>query len=162
MADTSTRAVELIRKPSYVLLCVSGLIFCAEFLAMILLMHLPHIKSYQEALLDALLLTLAVFPVLYFLIFVPLRAHIDLRRQAENEKDSLIIELRKAIDEVDTLRGFIPICASCKQIRDDEGYWHQVEAYISSRSNAKFSHGICPTCAKKLYPDLYPDIVKDL
>jgi len=66
------------------------------------------------------------------------------------------IQLRKALDEVRTLRGIIPICANCKQIRDDQGFWSEVESYISSHTDARFSHGICPECRKKLYPD-YPD-----
>ncbi|MCX5829217.1 MAG: response regulator transcription factor [Deltaproteobacteria bacterium] len=62
-------------------------------------------------------------------------------------------ELQKALNEVRTLRGIIPICASCKNIRDDKGYWNQVEAYIRDHSEAEFSHGICPECLKKLYPE---------
>jgi hypothetical protein len=62
-------------------------------------------------------------------------------------------ELRTAVDEVRTLRGIIPICASCKKIRDDKGSWKQIEAYVSEHSEADFSHGICPECAEKLYPE---------
>jgi len=62
--------------------------------------------------------------------------------------------LRAAIEEVRTLRGIIPICSSCKKIRDDKGIWNQIEAYISVHSEAEFSHGICPDCVKKLYPDI--------
>ncbi|MCD4755694.1 MAG: hypothetical protein K8R75_07815, partial [Deltaproteobacteria bacterium] len=64
-------------------------------------------------------------------------------------------ELTKAIAEVKQLSGFLPICASCKKIRDDKGYWNQIESYISQHSEAEFSHSICPECAKKLYPELY-------
>jgi len=56
--------------------------------------------------------------------------------------------------KVEFLRGFLPICAHCKKIRDDEGYWQQIEGYIQQRSEAKFSHGICPECARSLYPEL--------
>lgn len=63
-------------------------------------------------------------------------------------------EKEKALREVKTLSGFLPICASCKNIRDDSGYWKQIESYISQNSEAQFSHSICPDCAKKLYPDL--------
>ncbi|MBF0529927.1 MAG: PAS domain S-box protein, partial [Deltaproteobacteria bacterium] len=80
---------------------------------------------------------------------------INRRKQAEEERERLIQELQVALNEVKTLRGFIPICASCKKIRNDEGYWEQIEEYISDRSEAQFSHGICPDCAKKYYPDLY-------
>ena len=63
-------------------------------------------------------------------------------------------EKEKALLEVKKLTGLLPICASCKKIRDDKGYWNQIELYIRDRSEVEFSHGICPECAKKLYPDL--------
>ncbi|MGO9569112.1 MAG: response regulator, partial [Desulfomonilaceae bacterium] len=59
--------------------------------------------------------------------------------------------------QVKQLSGFLPICASCKKIRDDQGYWRQVEEYIREHSEAEFSHSICPECAKRLYPDFYKD-----
>jgi len=74
--------------------------------------------------------------------------------KAAKEREKLIAELRDALTEVVTLRGIIPICASCKKVRDDKGYWNQIESYIREHSEADFSHGICPECAKKLYPDL--------
>lgn len=64
-------------------------------------------------------------------------------------------ELHASMEKVKTLSGFLPICASCKKIRDDRGYWNQIEVYISKHSEAEFSHSICPDCAKKLYPELY-------
>jgi len=63
--------------------------------------------------------------------------------------------LQGAIDNIKTLEGLLPMCASCKNIRDDDGYWQQVEVYIRQHSNAKFSHSICPQCARQLYPDLF-------
>jgi hypothetical protein len=78
-------------------------------------------------------------------------------KQKDREKSASIVELHKALVEVKTLSGFLPICASCKKIRDDKGYWNQIEAYISEHSEAEFSHGICPECTKKLYPDIYDD-----
>ncbi|MFA6411938.1 MAG: PAS domain S-box protein [Syntrophales bacterium] len=77
------------------------------------------------------------------------------RRQVENERERLISELQKAFSEVKKLSGLLPICASCKNIRDDKGYWKQIESYISDHSEAEFSHGICPDCAKKLYPEFF-------
>lgn len=68
------------------------------------------------------------------------------------ERQRLTTELKMALDKVQLLEGMLPICASCKKIRDDSGYWEQIETYIKRRSNVKFSHGICPDCAKKLYP----------
>jgi DNA-binding response OmpR family regulator len=64
------------------------------------------------------------------------------------------LELKRAREEIATLRGFIPICASCKSIRDDAGLWEQVESYIARHSEAVFSHSICPDCMEKLYPEL--------
>lgn len=68
------------------------------------------------------------------------------------EREKLIASLRQAFEQIKTLKGFIPICASCKNVRDDQGFWHQVESYIRDHSEAEFSHGICPECAEKLYP----------
>ena len=65
------------------------------------------------------------------------------------------IELKKAREEIKTLRGIIPICASCKKIRDDKGFWSSVETYIESQSDATFSHGVCPDCAEELYGDIF-------
>jgi PAS domain S-box-containing protein len=73
------------------------------------------------------------------------------RRRAAEERERMIDELKEALANVKTLRGLIPICASCKKIRDDKGYWSQVEVYVRDRSEAEFSHGICPDCMKKLY-----------
>lgn len=72
---------------------------------------------------------------------------------AKEEREELILRLQKALAEVKTLKGILPICASCKKIRDDRGYWKQVESYIRDHSEAEFSHGICPECMKKLYSD---------
>jgi PAS domain S-box-containing protein len=81
------------------------------------------------------------------------------RKQAEEQRDRLISELQKALSEVKTLRGFLPICSHCKNIRDDKGYWSKIESYIHQHSDAEFSHGICPECAKKYYPDM--DLYED-
>ena len=76
------------------------------------------------------------------------------RKLIEEEKKQLIDELQEALAQVKLLSGFFPICASCKRIRDDKGYWNQIESYIRDHSEAEFSHSICPECAIKLYPDL--------
>lgn len=76
------------------------------------------------------------------------------RIQAEKEKEKLIVELEEALKNVKQLSGLFPICSHCKKIRDDKGYWNQIESYIHKHSNADFSHSICPDCAKKYYPDL--------
>lgn len=77
------------------------------------------------------------------------------RKAVEADREQLIKKLQDALDKIKTLRGIIPICASCKKIRDDKGYWNQLENYIKEHSEADFSHGICPDCAKKLYPKFY-------
>ncbi len=82
-------------------------------------------------------------------------ADITDRIKIEDERERLIAQLKEALAEIKTLSGFLPICASCKMIRDDKGYWNQLETYIRDHSEADFSHGICPDCAKRLYPDLY-------
>ena len=74
--------------------------------------------------------------------------------QSERERDLVIAKLREALAQVKALSGILPICASCKKIRDDQGYWQQVESYIGQHSEAEFSHGICPECVEKLYPGL--------
>eukprot|EP01156_Anaeramoeba_ignava_P007199 Anaeramoba_ignava/a351015_14.p2 GENE.a351015_14~~a351015_14.p2 ORF type:complete len:211 (+),score=9.96 a351015_14:935-1567(+) len=66
-----------------------------------------------------------------------------------------IKELKDALNEVKTLKGLLPICAKCKKVRDDEGYWQSVEKYISYRTEAKFTHSICPDCLQELYPEYY-------
>jgi transcriptional regulator with GAF, ATPase, and Fis domain len=76
-----------------------------------------------------------------------------MRKRIEEERESLITELQKALSEVKTLSGLLPICSSCKSIRDDSGYWNQIEAYIRDHSEAEFSHGLCPECMKRLYPE---------
>lgn len=78
---------------------------------------------------------------------------ISQQKREADLREKLIIQLEDSLAKVKLLSGFIPICASCKKIRDDSGYWRQVEEYIRDHSEAEFSHGICPTCAKKLYPD---------
>jgi len=79
------------------------------------------------------------------------------RKRAEEERERLLAELQEALGQVRKLSGLLPICSSCKKIRDDKGYWRQIEAYIQDHSEAEFSHSICPECAKKLYPDYYKD-----
>jgi len=79
---------------------------------------------------------------------------IDERKRVEEEREKLINELQEALNKVKTLSGLLPICASCKKVRDDSGYWNQIEVYIRDHSEADFSHSICPDCAKELYPDL--------
>jgi PAS domain S-box-containing protein len=80
------------------------------------------------------------------------------QKKASEVKEQLISKLEDSLEKVKLLSGFIPICASCKKIRDEKGYWRQIEEYIRDHSEAEFSHGICPECGKKLYPDLHNDL----
>jgi len=102
-------------------------------------------------------LSLATWRTREEVFFTVIARDISQRRQAEEERDRFIRELQDALAEIKTLRGIIPICSSCKKIRDDEGYWEQVEVYVRDRSEAEFSHSICPECAKKLYGDFLTD-----
>ncbi len=75
------------------------------------------------------------------------------RKAVEAEKEKLIVKLQEALENIDTLSGLLPICANCKKIRDDRGYWNQIESYVSKHSKAAFSHSMCPECADKIYGD---------
>ena len=85
---------------------------------------------------------------------VAIGTEITARKLAETERERLIVELRNALEKVKTLSGLLPICASCKNVRDDRGYWRRIEGYISERSGAEFSHGLCPDCATELHAEL--------
>lgn len=76
------------------------------------------------------------------------------KAKMDKERARLIEDLENALAEVKTLRGFLPICSNCMKVRDDEGFWQKIEKYIQDRSDAKFSHSICPDCAKELYPNI--------
>jgi len=93
----------------------------------------------------------AVGSVLYV---IGISRDIHEQKLANAERESLLTELQHALNEIRTLSGIVPICASCTQIRDDEGHWHQVEKYVQDHSHAQFSHSLCPDCIKKLYPEL--------
>ncbi|HTL62523.1 MAG TPA: response regulator [Nitrospira sp.] len=86
-----------------------------------------------------------------------LKQEMDRRKNRELELRRSNEELQKALKEVKVLRGLIPICASCKKIRNDGGFWQQIEEYLGEHSEAEFSHGLCQPCIKKLYPGVYQD-----
>lgn len=129
--------------------------------------YLHNSKSFDKRISDTLFKTAGLIILIWclviglavFFLYREARHEIILRKKAEEQRDKLISDLEKTLSEVKTLRGFLPICSYCKQIRDDKGYWNQVESYIYKHSDAEFSHGICPECAKKYYPemDLYDD-----
>ena len=76
------------------------------------------------------------------------------RKQAEKERERLIVELQEALSKIKVLSGFLPTCSFCKRIRNDKGEWEQIETYIRDRSEADFSHSVCPECMEKRYPEL--------
>jgi PAS domain S-box-containing protein len=79
------------------------------------------------------------------------------RKLAEQEREKLIVKLQDALEKIKTLRGLLPMCAWCKKIRDDKGYWNKVEDYLREHSDATFTHGICPECLKKVSPETYDE-----
>ena len=81
------------------------------------------------------------------------------RHRVEMEREKLIRELEGALAEIRTVSGLLPICSSCKSIRDDRGYWNQLETYISQHSDAQFSHSLCPLCLEKFFPDQFLQIL---
>jgi PAS domain S-box-containing protein len=83
------------------------------------------------------------------------------RKQVEAERERLLAELQNALANVKSLSGLLPICSGCKKIRDDKGYWNQVESYIQKHSEAKFSHGMCPDCIRKYFPDFADQVGAD-
>ncbi|BCS98639.1 hypothetical protein DSLASN_42710 [Desulfoluna limicola] len=102
--------------------------------------------------LKALIVTVVLFGVVTFTLTFfnrRLKREVRVRKQAEEEKAELIDELQGVLSEMKLLSGMLPICASCKKIRDDKGYWSQLETYISEHSSARFSHGFCPECEEK-------------
>lgn len=88
------------------------------------------------------------------------KAHISLKL-ASDEQKRLIGKLQKALEEIKTLSGLLPICSHCKKIRDDSGYWQGVEQYIAEHSSAQFSHGICPDCLRQYYPKVAEKVLKN-
>ena len=118
---------------------------------------------------ELIFISVGIFMIILLLSFYIIRnslKEMNKRLVAEKDlndyKDGLVElvekrtgELQEAMSKIKILSGFLPICASCKKIRDDEGCWNQIESYIRDHSEAEFSHGICPDCAEKLYPELY-------
>jgi hypothetical protein len=94
------------------------------------------------------------FFVIFSLLIASLKNEIDEHRM-------LNVALKDSLNEIKLLSGMLPICASCKKIRDDNGYWKQIETYISEHSEAQFSHSICPDCMEKLYPEIYRKMAKN-
>lgn len=84
------------------------------------------------------------------------------KHRMEAEREQLVHELQDALAKVKLLSGMLPICSFCKKIRDDQGYWSQVETYVAEKSEARFSHGLCPDCAGQLYPGIAEEVQKEV
>ena len=93
--------------------------------------------------------------------FLEINRDITKRLMLVEERERLIDDLQDALANIKTLTGLLPTCASCRRIQNSKGNWEQMEFYIQKHSEAKFSHGICPECAKRLYPDIYDAIVQN-
>jgi hypothetical protein len=153
-SEGDSRATSLV----YLLGVSLATVVLAEAVVMLVLPLLPPLSVGVTALLDAALLGLVVYPLLYLLVFRPLRRQLRRAREAEDRHRRLVRELGEALAEVKRLSGLLPICASCKKIRDDKGYWSHVESYIAAHSEAMFSHSLCPACARTLFADLDVDM----
>lgn len=113
-----------------------------------------YTRRHEDWQLDEVLIV-SVYLMLAFAIYSFRRwRDVQVSRKRLAQKNA---ELQAAFSEIKRLRGMIPICSSCKNIRDDSGYWHEVAAYISDHSDAEFTHSLCPNCAQKLYPDFIQD-----
>jgi len=88
------------------------------------------------------------------IVNLDLKEQIEQRLKAEQEKEQVIAELQQSLEKINVLSGLVPICSFCKNIRNDAGYWEQMEAYVEKYSEAQFSHGLCPACAAKHYPEV--------
>jgi len=141
------------------------ILFGSNMIAIVFLLAILNFqsgKSMDIQIINAVAFTIVAFVLSRVLFLYSLRdfsnrlvilEQADEIKQQSEVKEELIKELKSALDEVKTLSGFLPICATCKKIRDDRGYWKQIEGYIQEHSDAQFSHGICPECAEKMYGD---------
>lgn len=142
----------LFSSPTRLLVFTALSIFVAEAIVMLMLSDFLHtLPKLTEAVLDGFVLTVIILPLLYMFFYRPLSAHMAERVKVEESREKLIGELKAALEKIKVLSGLLPVCASCKRIREDNGGWVSMEKYISSRSEAQFTHSICDICAERLY-----------
>ena len=141
----------------------------AEILGIMILAVITYLISSKNDLLESIVrfsgqhedweidefITVAIF-LAFALLFLSVRRWLELKKAGARLRLQNR-ELERALSEIKSLRGILPICAGCKRIRDDAGYWQQVEQYVQEHSEAEFSHSICPDCMKKLYPGYQTD-----
>jgi len=145
--------IRIISNPVHLLTVTILSIFIAELIITIILSNFGHLPFYGEAMFDAFLLSIIVFPILYFLLLKPFKRHVDERKQVEEERGKLTLELGEALAKVKNLYGLLPTCMSCNKIRDNDGHWHHLEDFIRKHTGGKLDHTICHECVKKLDPD---------
>lgn len=133
--DATLRSIHPLRMLCVVVGGVAG----AEAVFELAVYWRPTMSPYIEAILDGSFILAITLMLVYIAVYRPMRF--------------LINQYRSALDEVRTLRGIITICSACKKIRSDAQSWEQMEAYVQAHSEAKFSHGLCPDCIQRLYPE---------
>ena len=148
------RASSLRESPAFLLALLMMMVATSEFVVMLALVRLAPSSISVYALMDAVVVTVLMFPVLLLLVVRPLRQQIARRRATEEVLRKTIRALETAAAEARSLRGLLPICASCKRIRDAGGHWDRLEHYIEAHSEASFTHSICPECTRALYPNI--------
>lgn len=153
-ATVALRLISVTRWKKAWLLLSAGIITMALRRAMTFIAHLhgtslSHVQDTEFELIGLFGSILMLFGIILIKpIFVALT-------EAEKEQRELAVKLQDALSKIKVLSGLLPICSHCKRIRDDKGYWGQLEVYIRDHSNADFSHSICPECAQKHYPEFY-------
>jgi len=128
----------------------------------------PNITIWESHIITILFSTICAVVASYFILRKQMNLTDDLvKKNIEGELlrkqlSNMVAELRTTLSEIKTLSGLLPICSSCKKIRDDKGYWNQIESYISEHSGVDFSHSICPECAKTMYLEFYEENKGDI
>lgn len=145
--------VTFITSPTHILIIIPGTLFVADTVRSLLLTNLPVLSQYSEGYLNSFVSAALLCPVIYVLIAWPLRRYNDRRDQLEKQQKELINALREALRRDKAFNRELPMCISCKKIRDDAGIWNQVDDYIYNHSNAQLHHSICPECTSVLQPN---------
>ena len=117
--------------------------------------NIPNTAGIVDVVLHSFSIAMLPWSLSFALFNVVIGLYYGTSKVAKMAREELITDLQKALAEVKTLGGMLPICSSCKNIRNDEGYWQQIEEYIMDHSEADFTHGICNECVEKLYPEFY-------
>jgi len=127
---------------------LSGVAFALFLISELWTSHVPYFELSSGA---NRFFYISSVVIVFLIILTVIIFFTNYLNQHEENREKLISELQKALSEVKTLKGFLPICSSCKKIRDDKGYWNRIESYISKHSEAEFTHGMCPECNDKFY-----------